>query len=317
MSKNDKRGVFFLVITLFIFFLQSLCYPLNSTLAPMGLDTVNRNSLDYSPSTPNLSSLDVNQVNYFSVIITVGNENTDKRDVNSLVTTLVSYGWKESNIRFFSEEKATKQAIITKPFDWLNSLDYKETDVILFYFSMHGGQTEDHHPIDEPDNQDEYLVPYDGDSDNESNILLDDELAMKLKTLHSNNIILIFEACHSGGMIDGLHDLCGPGKVILTSCRADEYSWGLSIQKQWMFPYYLIKGLSGKADINEDDWVSAEEAFTYAEKPTIFHSAFKSFLYLLHPFARLGPQHPQLYDAWPNAINNQDDLKIISLEYYK
>ena len=80
-----------------------------------------------------------------------------------------------------------------------------------------------------------------------------------------------------------------------------------------MFPYYLIKGLSGKADINKDDWVSAEEAFNYAERPTIVHSALKSFLYLLHPFARLGPQHPQLYDAWPNAINNQDELRIIPL----
>jgi uncharacterized caspase-like protein len=182
---------------------------------------------------------------------------------------------------------------------------------------MHGGQKKDDYPFDEPDNKDEFLVPYDGDPDNESNILVDDELSIKIKTLKSNNIIIIVEACHSGGMIDGSHDLGVPGKVILTSCRADEYSWGLSIQKQWMFPYYLIKGLSGKADINKDDWVSAEEAFTYAKKPTIIHSSFKSLFYLLHPFARLGPQHPQLYDAWPNAINNQDDLKIIPLDYQK
>jgi hypothetical protein len=114
-------------------------------------------------------------------------------------------------------------------------------------------------------------------------------------------------------MIDGSYDLCEPGRVILTSCKADEYSWGLSIQKLWIFPYYLLRGLDGNADMDGDDWVSAEEAFNFAEIPTIFHSTFKSFLYLLHPFARLGPQHPQLYDAWPNAVNNQDDLKIIPL----
>jgi len=293
--------------------LLSLYHPLGSALAPMKVNTLNIECLGHSPHISKLYGLDANQVNYFSVIITAGSENTDKRDVNNLVTTLVSHGWKESNIRVFSEEKATKKSIMTMPFDWLDSLEYKETDVLLLYFSMHGGQTEDHYPFDEPDAKDEYLVPYDGDPDNESSILLDDELGLKINTLKSNNILIIFEACHSGGMIDGSRDLCEPGRVILTSCKADEYSWGLSIQKQWMFPYYLLRGFCGNADMNGDSWVSAEEAFNFAELPTIVHSTFKSFLYLLHPFARLGPQHPQLYDAWPKADNNLDDLKIIPL----
>ena len=313
MITNNKRRRFFLILAIFLTSLLSLCHPLGSALIPIQVNTVDLGCLDHSLHLTTLSCLDENQVNYFSVIITAGNENTDKRDVNSLVTTLVSHGWKESNIRVFSEEKATKKAIMTMPFEWLDSLGYQETDVLLLYFSMHGGQTQDYYPFDEPDTKDEYLVPYDGDPDNESSILLDDELGIKINTLRFNNIIIIFEACHSGGMIDGSRDLCESGRVILTSCKADEYSWGLSIQKHWMFPYYLLRGLSGNADMDGDDWVSAEEAFNYAEKPTIVHSALKSVLYLLHPFARLGPQHPQLYDAWPNADNNQDDLKIITL----
>jgi len=313
MITNNKRRRFFFILATSLISILFLCYPLGSAWGPMKVNTVNLECLDCSPHFSKLSCLDANQVNYFSVIITAGNENTDKRDVNSLVTTLVSHGWKESNIRVFSEEKATKKAIMTMPFEWLDSLDYQETDVLLLYFSMHGGQTQDTYPFDEPDTKDEYLVPYDGDPDNESSILLDDELGIKIKTLKSNNIVIIFEACHSGGMIDGSSDLCEPGRVILTSCKADEYSWGLSIQKQWIFPYYLIRGLDGNADIDGDDWVSAEEAFNFAELPTILHSTFKSFLYLLHPFARLGPQHPQLYDAWPNTGNNHDDLKIIPL----
>jgi hypothetical protein len=116
-------------------------------------------------------------------------------------------------------------------------------------------------------------------------------------------------------MIDGLHDLCHHGQVILTSCKEDEYSWGLFIQKQWMFPYYLIKGINKNivTDTNKDGWISAEEAFYGAQKTTIIHSTFKSLLYLLHPFARLGPQHPQIYDAWPTIDNNEDELQFIPL----
>ena len=313
MSKNNTGIGFFLIIAIFLSSLTPLYYHIGIASVPIQLNTGNLENLEYNFTIPLLSSRDGTQVNYFCIIITVGNENIDKKDVNSLVTTLVSHGWKETNIAIFSEEEATKQMITTKPFDWLNSQDYQETDVILFYFSMHGGQTQDYSPYDEPDNKDEYLIHYDYNPDNESNLLLDDELSEKIKTVKSNSILLIFEACHSGGMIDGLHDLCQPGRIILTSCEADEYSWGLFIQKQWMFPYYLIKGLSGNADINGDGWVSAEEVFYYAKMPTIVHSTFKSFLYLLHPFVRLGPQHPQLYDAWPNTVNNQDDLKIIPL----
>ncbi len=313
MSKKNKRRGFFLAIMIFLSSLLPLCSLGGIASIPSTFHDAGLESIDHNPGIFTSSFLGENKVNYFSVIITVGNGIMDKRDVNSLVGTLISHGWAESNIGVFSEEEATKKAIMTVPFDWLNSLEYQETDVILLYFSMHGGQTQDHYPLDEPDNKDEYLVPYDGDPDNESNILLDDELGMKLKTLKSNNIIIIFEACHSGGMIDGLHDLCEPGRVILTSCKEDEYSWGLFLQKQWMFPCYLIKGLSANADIDEDDWVSAEEAFYFAEMPTIVHSTLKSFLYLLHPFARLGPQHPQLYDAWPSINNNQEELKFIPL----
>ena len=102
MITNTKRRRFFLILVIFLNSFLSLCYPLSSSLVPMNVNTVNLECLGHSPHVSKLSFLDASQVNYFSVIITAGNENTDKKDVNSLITTLVSHGWKESNIRVFS-----------------------------------------------------------------------------------------------------------------------------------------------------------------------------------------------------------------------
>ncbi|GAH09109.1 unnamed protein product, partial [marine sediment metagenome] len=51
---------------------------------------------------------------------------------------------------------------------------------------MHGNIIEDQPPLDEPDNYDEYLAPYDYDSENKSSYLLDDELGNRINDLNFN-----------------------------------------------------------------------------------------------------------------------------------
>jgi hypothetical protein len=78
---------------------------------------------------------------------------------------------------------------------------------------------------------------------------------------------------------------------------------------RWRFPYYFTKGLNGRADKNNDNFVSAEETLSYAELPVMIRST----LYNLIRSRILETQHPQIYDGWPTEENNEDELNIIDL----
>lgn len=249
----------------------------------------------------------------WAVIITAGSKIRDARDANELYEILLNHGWDKNNIKTLIEEEATREAVLNAPFEWLEEMGEDENDIILFFFSMHGAQIEDQQILDEPDGKDEYLIPYDFDMENKSNFILDDELSEKFDTLKSRNIVIIFETCHSGGMIDGSADFGKSGYVVLASCGINETSYPIFIRMRWMFPYYLIKGFKGYADTNNDGWVSAEEAFYYAEKSTFIHSIFSSIMFILIPLITLHPQHPQIYDGWPSKENNEDELNLIKI----
>ena len=142
--------------------------------------------------------------------------------------------------------------------------------------------------------------------------ILDDDLKDKFDLLHSKNLVIIFNTCHAGGMIDGAHDVAESGRVVLTSCDVDEASYSMRIPYDWIFPYYCVKGLQNHADRNNDKCVSAEEMFEYTVGPVEFRAYLLSFF---HPRRPIGSssQHPQMYDGWPTEEDNADELILVDL----
>jgi hypothetical protein len=249
----------------------------------------------------------------WAVIITVGDIKRDRYSVDALTKILFEQGCQNKNIKKLIEEDATKYKILNESFKWLNNNEIKEEDIVIFFFSMHGGRIEDQPPYDEPDNYDEYLVPY--DYNNRTNIILDEELNEKINSIKSKNVVLIFETCYSGGMIDGLYDLSGSGRIVITSSDANESSWPMYLRTRWLFPNFFFKGLAGPADLNDDMIVSFEESFKYAEKFTFKRSALFAFFYSFIPFIphEFYPQNPQIYDGWPSEEDNNLELKFVNL----
>jgi len=237
-------------------------------------------------------------------------------DIWDLKRILLDHGWEQDHIRCFLEEEATKDAIMNTSFEWLNSNGADEDDLILYFFNLHGYYlSTDLPPLDEPDGKDEFICPWDPivNGFNIETYIVDDDLAARFKTLKSNNIVLIFDTCHSGGMIDGSSDLGCSGRVVLTSCDMNEASAMMFARLHWLFPYYLIQGLQGRAERNHDGFVSAEEALKYSEEPVALRAAiFNRLLYFLEPMQNL-TQHPQLYDGWPSVENNTAELQLIEL----
>jgi hypothetical protein len=237
----------------------------------------------------------------------------DTNDVMTLKNILVSHGWDEDHILVLLEDEATTDAIMNDTFEWLQKSNEDQDDIILFLFQMHGQPLrEDRPPVDEPDGRDEVFHPWDTEWGGwfQNTYIVDDALANKIETLKSKNIIIIFQTCYSGGMIDGTSDLGKSGRVVLTSSSSKEMSVNLPSKMQGVFTYYLTKGLRGFADMNKDHCVSVEEAFRYAEFPVTIRSLIFT---ILAPVVKPFIQHPQIYDGWPTEEDNSSDLVLIEL----
>ena len=247
--------------------------------------------------------------NLWAVLITAGEPTRDDKNAGDLYNILINNGWNENNILYLKENQATKDEVLNVS-NWLNDNGAGEDALILFFVSMHGGRKDDVEPLDEPDNLDEFLLAY--KQEKSENHILDDEFALMFEDIISKNLIIIFETCFSGGMIDGDNDLRKSGRVVITSSREDESSYPIFLIKSWLFPYYLIKGLRGWADKNRDGLITAEEAFEFAQIRTRLRSTIYGYLlYILH--GKLLIQHPQIYDGWPSEENNEEELKLLNI----
>ncbi len=208
----------------------------------------------------------------------------------------------EQNIHFLLNEKATKAAISKAFRDWLPE-HVKPGDFVVVYYSGHGIQGPDRNPKDEQDNEDEYLVPYDFDiSSLETTAetgVRDDLIAEWLGKLPSDTVV-IFDSCYSGGGIkmiskgtprnpyallprlkmvkstspnvsppEGMQkEFSGLSEHItfLASCQPYQSAQEYLGLKHGIFTYYLIKGLQGAADQNNDGQIFVSEAFRYTEQ---------------------------------------------------
>jgi len=226
---------------------------------------------------------------YWGLLIAVGkylNHPDEDRDrmlirVEELYDTLLgSENWDSSHIKKIKAEDATLENILLG-LNWLVINEGAE-DISLVYITTHGYSMEyDLPPFDEQDGMDEALIPYEG-FENIYKFLSDDELNIYLSLLESKGVCVIIDSCHAGGFNDHkksnarslndirstaktlvsgfLGELANLNRVVLMSCEEDELSFGS------YFSRFLIEGLEGNADVNDDNVFTAEEIFDYAEE---------------------------------------------------
>jgi len=257
---------------------------------------------------PGPGNLSVNEVNYYAVIIGVERfkgieplpeDKLDDGAISMYNLLISSKNWISENIKLLLNEDATKENIRDSIVNWLDEKE-NENDVVLYYFAGHSIKM----PLSKRHLGKTYSFPY-----NITNFsyaddkITDTELASWLIELDSNHITLILDTCYSGKMTS----LCQENRVMLTAggkhffCGVDESdALGTGI-----FTFFLLQGFKGLADINNDGWVSAEEAYRYARIPTIISSIWKQF-----PFIQEWNnqtilwffQIPRLYDEYPGTL---------------
>lgn len=146
-------------------------------------------------------------------------------------------------------------------------------DLLLLYFSGHG-------VLDDRGRL--YLAACDTEPDLLSATAIDAAFVTDaMDRCRSTSQVLILDCCHSGAFARGAKGVVGSsvgtatafqgtgsGRVILTATDATQYAWEgdriIGQADNSLFTHYLIEGLrTGKADLNQDGWVTLDEWYDY------------------------------------------------------
>lgn len=205
-------------------------------------------------------------------------------DAQDLYDKLSPY-WGADHIKLLIDRQATKAGIQSAITGWLDSKE-GDDDIVLFFFSGHGTQDGGH----------EYLSPYDALTYSYANSIQDTQLDSWLDELESTKVVVILDACYSGGFIA---ELGQTGRVIMAACAKNKKSYeGISLE-HGVFSYYILDGFDyfGLVDTDGNGEISAEELFYYAE-PKVAAYGDKD-------------QHPQISDGY-----TPEELVLLDMQHY-
>ncbi|MEQ1676028.1 MAG: tetratricopeptide repeat protein [Chitinophagaceae bacterium] len=229
--------------------------------------------------------------NTYALVIGIANYENDRlnlnyanRDAQVFADYLMSGAGgviPEDNIRLLIDTNATTGAIynslkwVKKRVEFNTIQDDKSKSLVYIYFSGHGDvETNTRARLG-------YLLAYNTPLNNYTNnaVSIEDlnDYAHTLSMDLNANVIIITDACHSGklagssvrgGFLTGKElSLVKDREIRIASCNPDELSmederWG---NGRGVFSWYLINGLKGLADKNNDNIVTLNEAQQYVD----------------------------------------------------
>lgn len=185
-----------------------------------------------------------------------------------------------SRVKILLDQKATARNIRNALFVWLRQA--LEEDMVTIYFAGHGSS-------ESPDsNTNLFLLPYDVNYNDVASTgfpMWDIETALR-RFVKAKKVVVIADACHSGGIgqafdvarrtnraikvnpiSSGLQNLSkiGDGVCVISASNEKQLSqesqnWGGG---HGVFTYFLLKGLEGEADYNNNNRVTLGELIPF------------------------------------------------------
>ena len=197
--------------------------------------------------------------------------------------------WDKENIILLLNENATKQNILGSFMDMGTIID--SDDVFFFSWNGHGTQVEDIDG-DDGDGKDEAICPYDTKTEKGElvNIITDDELDSYFSMIAAEGLFIMFESCMSGGLVDNetqhnysFVDVNEDRRVVVMSTPPDKKGWAMSKIGWPMLMLYSIALSNDSYDIDNNGWISAEEAFMSVDNAYPFFE-YENMLTLMNKF---------------------------------
>ncbi len=187
-----------------------------------------------------------------------------------------SFGIRDENIKLLIDKEATQSNYYEALSLWLpNKIKENKTELIIFY-SGHGLAT--------PDGKELYLLAHDSKTASSllpRTALLRSELFDEIKKLKPKSVNLFFDTCFSGTSRENESLLASAKPIrilssdeteapenftIFTSSLINQISSGYEEANHGLFSYYLMKGLEGDADENNDKKITNGELFSFLDK---------------------------------------------------
>lgn len=199
----------------------------------------------------------------------------DARDLYALLTNPIACGYPTApapNVTLLLDAEATGDRIRAALVDLAARTG--PNDTALVFFSGHGAYKGSNSEVQQ------YILPYDCASDNFTGTAISGaEMTTLLRNIPAGRLLILFDSCHSGGVGEpkgvlpqlkiGLSESYyaglaqGRGRVVIASCRADEYSWALEGMNHSLFTHYLLEALQGQAKTLGDGFVRVFDLFRH------------------------------------------------------
>ena len=181
-------------------------------------------------------------------------------------------GIPDSRIKTLVNDSADEQGMLLAVKDWIaRSTKQGQSDIYLF-FAGHGLASDDGEKM--------YLLPVDGEPR-----LLDDtaisreRLFADISAANPRSVTVFLDTCYSGTTrgtdmliasrpiaIRALEQSIPDNFTVMTAAAGDQTAKPLEEAKHGMFSYFLMKGMEGEADANNDNEITAGELHEYVEK---------------------------------------------------
>ena len=184
------------------------------------------------------------------------------------------FGVSPNNIKVLVDKDASLIKSFTVLSKWLPGKIQKDVTEVIIFFAGHGLAT--------PNGKELFLLAHDSDPDLLSRTALSRlEMFDEISKLKPKSVIMFLDTCYSGTSRDDKTLLASARPVrilssgeanipenftIFSASQLDQISSGFKKAKHGMFSYYLMKGLEGKADANNDKKITSGELLVYMDK---------------------------------------------------
>ncbi len=187
-------------------------------------------------------------------------------------------GISDERIFYLANEDATKSRIESLLGTTIKRKASRDDTVIIFY-AGHGAVEPDPSNLD-GDGFEKYLLPHDADlEDLYSTSISMNNIRTIFTRIRADRLIFIADTCYSGAsggrtmmtaktranLSDKFYERIskGKGRVIISSCSANEISKEDDNLQHGIFSYYMLEGLKGRADQDGDGIITVSELFSY------------------------------------------------------
>ena len=188
-------------------------------------------------------------------------------------------GIPDQNIMTLVNDKAEQGDVFLAVADWMRRSSKPGKSDIYIFFAGHGLASQDGEQM--------YLLPYDGRPRLlDKTAILRDELFSDIASAKPRSVTVFLDTCYSGTTrgpdmliasrpiaIRAKEQAVPDGFTVMTAAAGDQTAKPLEEAKHGMFSYFLMKGMEGDADANQDNQITAGELHAYVQQNVIQQSS--------------------------------------------